>query len=243
MAQNLSQTPPELPEIDHFGEPLEWLIPIPIEDNGEPLVDVFAYSEQLRWMAKSPRFDFERFGTARESVAKMLANAQSLLPEGIFLTIVGAFRPFETQKAMYDIVWRETKEKYPHWEDEFVTKYVNVFSAPPIWDTPPPHTTGGAVDLFLSDKDGERLDMTSPFEMGWDSAPMNIEGLSETARRNRDLLSGVLCEAGLTNFAGEWWHWSYGEPGWALRGGHETAIYGAVPADQIPVWTPPKNSV
>lgn len=35
--------------------------------------------------------------------------------------------------------------------------------------------------------------------------------------------------SGLTNFRGEWWHWSYGEPGWALRGGHPTALYGAIP--------------
>ena len=47
-------------------------------------------------------------------------------------------------------------------------------------------------------------------------------------RRHRRILAGALSSAGLTNYAGEWWHWSYGEPGWAVRTGHPLAIYGAV---------------
>ena len=230
---------PELPEIDTFGEPLELLIPIPIHDNGEELVDVFEYAPEMRWLYESPRFNFPRYGLGRESVAQMLANAQSLLPAGLHLLVIGVFRPFATQKEMYDIVKAEQREKNPHWSEEFLTQYINVFSAPPIWDTPPPHTTGGAVDLGIVDKDGGRLDFTSPYEMGWESAPMMKEGLSEEARRNRDLLAGVLLESGLTNFRGEWWHWSYGEPGWALRGGHPHALYGAIPDDEIPAWSPP----
>ena len=230
---------PALPEIDTFGEPLELLIPIPIEDNGEALVDVFQYAPEMRWLYDSPRFDFPRYGLGRESVAQMLASAQSLLPSGLHLLVIGVFRPFTTQKAMYDIVMDEQREKNPHWSEEFLTQYVNVFSAPPIWDTPPPHTTGGAVDLGIVDKNGERLDFTSPYPMGWESAPMMKQGLSDEARKNRDLLAGVLLESGLTNFRGEWWHWSYGEPGWALRGDHRAALYGAIPDDEIPDWTPP----
>ncbi len=236
-----TQTTPVLPEIDTFGEPLELLIPIPIEDNGEELVDVFQYAPEMRWLYESPRFDFPRYGLGRESVARMLANAQSLLPSGLHLLVIGVFRPFATQKAMYDIVMAEQREKNPHWSEEFLTQYINVFSAPPIWDTPPPHTTGGAVDLGIVDKAGERLDFTSPYPMGWESAPMMKEGLSDEARKNRDLLAGVLLESGLTNFRGDWWHWSYGEPGWALRGNHPAALYGAIPDDEIPDWTaPPK---
>ncbi len=239
MSEHSATEPAELPIIDHFGEPLEWLIPIPIEDNGEPLVDVFEVCPELKWLEESPRFDFPRFGTARVSVANMLKTAQESLPKGLSLMIVGAFRPFETQKAMYDIVKAETQEKYPHWSEEFVVQYINVFSAPPIWDSPPPHTTGGAVDLGIVDAKGERLDFVSPFQMGWESAPTYVDGLSAEARKNRDLLIDVLTSSGLTNFRGEWWHWSFGEPGWALRGNHPAALYGAVPDDQIPDWTPP----
>ena len=230
---------PALPEIDDFGEPVSKLVLVPTRDNGEPLVDVFAVCPQLRWLHESPRFDFPRYGLGRLTLANQLAHAQSLLPDGLFLLVVGVFRPFATQKAMYDIVKEETRQKHPHWSEEFLTRYINVFSAPPIWDTPPPHTTGGAVDLGIVDESGERLDFTSPFEMGWESAPMRKEGLSLEARRNRLLLSDVLTRSGLTNFPGEWWHWSYGEPGWALRGGHPFALYGAIPDDEIPDWTAP----
>jgi D-alanyl-D-alanine dipeptidase len=193
----------------------------------------------MHWMHESPRFEFERFGLGRLSLAQMLAKAQSYLPANRSLIIVGVFRPFETQRAMYERVMAETKEKHPHWSHDYVIQYINVFAAPPVRETPPPHTTGGAVDLGIVDEHGERLDFVSPFEMGWESAPTFIEGLSPEARRNRDLLIDVLTAAGLTNFRGEWWHWSYGEPGWALRGGHRAALYGAVPDDQIPSWTPP----
>lgn len=228
------------PQINHYGEPVEELVKIPIEDNGEPLVDVFAVCPQLSWMEKGPRFDFPRSGLARESVARMLAHAQSLLPEGLRLHIVGAFRPFEIQQKMYHKARAELKEQHPDWDEEYLTEYINVFSAPPIRETPPPHTTGGAVDLGIVDASGERLDMISPFEMGWDSAPTALEGLSDTARANRDLLIDVLTQSGLTNFPGEWWHWSWGEPGWALRTGEPVALYGAVSEDEIPDWAPPQ---
>ncbi len=230
---------PALPIIDDFGEPLDKLIPIPTCDNQEPLVDVFAVCPQLRWLHESPRFDFPRYGLGRLTLANQLAHAQSLLPDGLYLLVIGVFRPFATQKLMYDIVKEETRKKNPHWSEEFLTNYINVFSAAPIRDTPPPHTTGGAVDLGIVDEAGERLDFVSPFEMGWESAPMKKAGLSAEARRNRLLLSEVLLASGLTNFPGEWWHWSYGEPGWALRGGHPFALYGAVPDDEIPDWTAP----
>jgi len=34
---------------------------------------------------------------------------------------------------------------------------------------------------------------------------------------------------GLTNYLGEWWHWSYGASGWALRVGAKTALYDRLP--------------
>jgi D-alanyl-D-alanine dipeptidase len=228
-----------LPQIDHYGEPVEELVKIPTIDNGEPLVDVFEVCPQLLWMEKSPRFDFPRSGLGRVTLAHMLKNAHELLPRGLRIQIVGVFRHFDIQKAMYEQARAELREQHPDWDEDFLISYLNVFSAPPIWDTPPPHTTGGAVDLTLTDEQGERIDMISPFEMGWASAPMDMPGLSDTARRNRDLMRGILLEVGLTNFPGEWWHWSYGEPGWALRGGHPHALYGAVPDDQIPDWQPP----
>ena len=235
----MSEKTVERPQIDHYGEPVEELVKIEIEDNGEPLVDIFQVCPELRWAEQSPRFDFPRSGLARLSVAHMLKQAQESLPHGLFLQIVGVFRPFEVQKQMYETARAELKKQHPDWDEDLLTEYINVFSAPPIWDTPPPHTTGGAVDLSIIDRKGERLDMVSPHEIGWDSAPMFVEGLGDEAIRNRALLRDVLEGAGLTNFPGEWWHWTWGEPGWALRTGRKVALYGAVPEDKVPPWSPP----
>lgn len=232
----------ERPVINHYGEPVEELVKIAIDDNGEPLVDIFEFCPDLIWAAKSPRWDFPRSGLARVSVANMLKHAQELLPRGLYLQIIGVFRPFEVQKLMYERAREELARQHPEWDDDLLTEYINVFSAPPIWDTPPPHTTGGAVDLNIVDEHGERLDFISPYEMGWGSAPTHIEGLTAEARRNRDLLIAVLTESGLTNFPGEWWHWSYGEPGWSLRTGRRVALYGAVPEADIPAWNPPPEN-
>jgi len=58
------------------------------------------------------------------------------------------------------------------------------------------------------------------------SAPTAMRGLSPQAQANRDLLCSTLEATGLTNYIGEWWHWSYGDSGWALRTGESHAIYG-----------------
>ncbi|HVF10513.1 MAG TPA: hypothetical protein VNA16_06910, partial [Abditibacteriaceae bacterium] len=73
----------ERPVIDHYGEPVEELVKIPIEDNGEPLVDIFVVCPDLKWAPKIPRFDFPRTGLARSGVAQMLKRAQELLPNGL----------------------------------------------------------------------------------------------------------------------------------------------------------------
>ena len=54
------------------------------------------------------------------------------------------------------------------------------------------------------------------------SAPGDTKGLSGEAQANRQLLFGALEKTGLTNYLGEWWHWSYGDSGWALRVGAKT---------------------
>ena len=57
------------------------------------------------------------------------------------------------------------------------------------------HGVSSLMDSWISlidvDANGERLDFVSPFEMGWESAPMMKTGLSPEARRNRDLLAEV----------------------------------------------------
>ena len=216
-----------------FGEPLTKLRAVLIEDNGEPLVDPRSLSKRIHFAEKHPRFeDMKRTPKVRKRVAEMLAEAAESLPPGIDLVIIEGFRPMSNQQFMYNEIKTEFARRHPEWNKSTLMRMTNTLSAPPDDPCPPPHITGGAVDLTLiKTSTNEWLDMTSPFEMDETSAPGDTKGLSEEARKNRDLLSDALEKTGLTNYLGEWWHWSYGDSGWALRVGAKNALYDRLPED------------
>ena len=136
---------------------------------------------------------------------------------------------------MYRAVEIKIRERYPHLEGEELRHMVETFTAPLSEEVPPPHSTGGAVDLALADLQGNPLDAITPYET-YDPAGFltAAQGLTEEAQRHRDILADALLAQGVTNYASEYWHWSYGDQGWAYRGGHPHALYSAVtPTD----WT------
>lgn len=210
-----------------FGEPLTKLRAVPIQDNGEPLVDPQRLSKRIHFAEKHPKFaDMARTPNVRRSVAEKLAQAADSLPDDIDLIIIEGFRPLVQQRFMYEQIKADFAQKHPEWNKATLHRIANTMSAPPDDPCPPPHTTGGAVDLgLIRVQDGEWLDMTSPFEMDETSAPADTKGLTEEAQANRRLLFGALEATGLTNYLGEWWHWSYGDSGWALRTGAKAALY------------------
>jgi D-alanyl-D-alanine dipeptidase len=213
----------------HAPESLRAQARVPIRDNGEPLVDFVGWSPRLRFAEHHPAYGFERVHLARRRVAEMLVQAAESLPPGLVLTVVEAWRSPAVQRQMYEATEREFREKHPDWSPAVLRRIVNRFSAPPDHRVPPPHITGGAVDLHLSTIEGEPLDVSSPYPpASRQSAAASIRGLTPTARRNRDLLINTLSAVGFTNYPAEWWHWEYGTVGWALRTGQPVAIYGRI---------------
>src|SRR5262249_10001852 len=136
---------------------------VPIRDNGEPLVDFVGLSPRLRFAEKHPAFDFARVHLVRERVAEMLATAAESLPEGLSLLIVEGWRGAAVQRQMYEATERQLRDQHPGWSPVMLRRMVNRYSAPPEARVPPPHCTGGAVDLGLTTAEGAPLDMTSPF--------------------------------------------------------------------------------
>jgi zinc D-Ala-D-Ala dipeptidase len=202
---------------------------VPIRDNGEPLVDFIGLSPRLRFAERHPVYDFARVHRARRRVAEMLAEAADRLPDGLELVVVEAWRSPAVQRQMYTATEREFREKHPEWSPALLRRMVNRFSAPPDHRVPPPHCTGGAVDVNITTAEGEPLDFTSPFPpTSRRSAATDLRGLSPTARANRDLLVATLTGVGFSKYPSEWWHWEYGTPGWALRTGQPAAIYGLI---------------
>jgi len=214
-----------------FGEPLTKLRAVPIADNGEPLVDPRTLSERIHFAEKHPKFpEMSRTPKVRKRVAEMLAEAADSLPEGIDLMIIEGFRPLAQQRFMYEALKADFAKQHPEWKTATLHRVTNTMSAPPDDPCPPPHSTGAAVDLSLIRVSSQEwLDMTSPFEMDETSAPGDVKGLTEEAQANRRTLFDALEKTGLTNYRGEWWHWSYGDSGWALRVGATNAVYDRLP--------------
>lgn len=211
------------------GEDQDELDAVEIFDNGEPLVDFLGLSSRLVLASQHPVFEFPRVHLLRKSVAEKLCEAAENLPAGLTFHIIEGYRPIEVQRAMFEHAMQEARKRFPNWSNEKLAIEAGRYSAPPDAITPPPHTTGAAFDITIVDENGEELDFISPFELlDVRGAAMNARGLSETAQKNRALLLRVLVAQGLTNYVDEWWHWSYGDNGWALRTNAPFAIYDAV---------------
>ena len=222
-----------------LAEPVSDLRRIPIRDNGEPLVDFLKLPKVL---LGQPRFDYRRETLLRKGVADRLALAAASLPNGYRLAVIEGWRPPYIQRRMYAMVWKRIKTANPDWSDIRIRRFVNRFTAPMNERVPPPHTTGGAMDVDLVDDDGKPYDVVTPFERrDVKCFALETPGLSETARTNRAILSGALSQAGITNYPSEYWHYSYGDQGWAYRGSQPAALYGAITPND---WTPdPKDDI
>lgn len=219
-----------------FGEPLSALRSVKIVDNGDPLVDLRDIYPHLPLRPGILPF-------LRATVAAMVNEAHRALPEGYTLSIRSCLRTLEMQRETRARITKDVVEKHPEWSTATLNRMLNRVIAPPDDISPPPHTTGGAVDVGIVGPDGQDLDFSAPLE-GWAAAPTYTPGLSETAKANRLLVVHAMEHAGLTNYAGEWWHWSYGDQGWALRVGSPTAHYGVIileDAENRKVPDPPKE--
>ncbi len=211
-------------------EPLAALNCIAIRENHEPLVEV-ANGESGILIRPDRRV------WLRETVGAMLRRAQESLPEGLHLYLLEGYRSLDRQRAIYDRFWAEWRERRPDWPLNILQRHVYRFVAPPHGKSPPGHCTGGAVDLSLIDEAGQELDFVSPCELKITNAPTWSEDVSATVRAHRELLIRVMEAQGFRNYPQEWWHYSFGDSGWAVRTGRRTCPYGAI--DPPPGYEPP----
>jgi D-alanyl-D-alanine dipeptidase len=111
---------------------------------------------------------------------------------GCRLKIFDAFRPHEAQQLLWD------------------TAPDRAYVADPAIGSN--HTRGTAIDLTLVDRDGRELDMGTGFdEMTSLSHHFNPE-VSAAAQANRQLLLGIMADAGFAHIPHEWWHYALPEP-------------------------------
>lgn len=202
----------------------ESLVPIPLEQFGvespHPYAKVGApYGE------RSPYY-------LRESVLKRLIQAQSQLQQSYpkwRIQIFDAYRPVEVQQFMVDYTFTETVQARGLNQDELteeqrqaILEQVYQIWAVPSFDsaTPPPHSTGAAVDVTLVNERGEPIDMGSPIdEMSARSHPDYFANSTDPAEQqyhvHRQLLRDVMLSASFLRHPNEWWHFSFGDQMWA----------------------------
>jgi len=193
---------------------------VPTEECGEPLVDLREACPDLVIIAV-PTF-------ARVSVARMLNCAQACLADGYRIRVSAALRTLEQQSRGYWRHYRRLEEQHPDWPRSILRRETNKFWHPPDTRAVPGHCTGGAVDVTLLEPSGEPADMTSADREGACTQATYSRYLTARARANREILIRVMAEVGFSNCYDEWWHWSYGDAGWAVRLGFPRAIYGLV---------------
>ncbi len=209
---------------------------IPIEDCGEPLVSI-----PLEKFAVQLPHPYEKLGAEyedkspyclRKGVLEALEMAQFLLNKsypGWKLKLYDAYRPIGVQQFMVDYTFDSLLKEYG-WEYYSISaqqrqklwEQVYQLWAAPITDpaTPPPHSTGAAVDLTLVDQTGKTLAMGGEIdELSPRSHPdyyANSRKLPEKQyHRYRQVLNQVMTNVGFLRHPEEWWHFSLGDQMWA----------------------------
>ncbi len=200
-------------------EPIRLLNLIREQENHEPLVNVGEVAPSLK-IYRSHVIPY-----VRKTVAEMVEAACQKLPDGYFLGLAEGWRPIERQQRIYDFMWQCALEAFPQRNHASLRRTVCRWVAPTDQVAPPGHCTGAAVDVWLINADREALDVTSPYDR-FQSSPTYTLGLTEEASKNRSILVDTMLSVGFSNCRDEWWHYSYGDAGWAVRMNESTCIYG-----------------
>ena len=226
---------------------------IKINECNEPLISIpksiFCLTPHPYMSLGAPYLTGSDPWVLRKSVLKRLLLAQQYLSEinpQLQLALFDAWRPISVQKFMFNYTIQETckakgvdiNDLSVNEEINDVIKEVGRFWAHPSSDplTPPPHSTGAAIDLTLADKSGNPLDMGGEIDfIGAKSRPDFYEKESlrmpyskyQVFHERRSLLFSVMEQAGFVQHPNEWWHFSYGDQLWSWLNKKGNAIYGA----------------
>jgi zinc D-Ala-D-Ala dipeptidase len=225
---------------------------IPIQASSEHLVELpadFARVEPHPYEKLGAPYGDQSPFSLRSGVLERLYQAQAQLQQlqpGWRLQIFDAYRPVAVQQFMVEYTFLQVLRDRG-WQPESITPaqrqealhQVHQFWAVPNLNplTPPPHSTGAAIDLTLVDATGQPVDMGGELdELSPRSYPDHYVGLPDEAAQhydaNRQLLNYCMSQAGFERHYHEWWHFSYGDQLWAwLKGRRDlgqkyTAIYG-----------------
>ena len=189
----------------------------------------------------------------RQTPANLLAVADRMLRVfGFGLRVYDAYRPIEVQGYL----WQRALSDVKLGPLDEMAREASRFRVPGLKpdgtvnkDFPPPHLTGGAVDLSIRHvSSGELVFMGAIFDENGDAARTEYfekklaegKGLSHSESEALDwrrVLYRLLTDLGFRNNPDKFWHWSWGDQEWAAMYGSPVAFYGEMhvpPFDQPP---------
>jgi D-alanyl-D-alanine dipeptidase len=214
---------------------------VPIVECGEELVPLSLAPERV--LVRPAYFCAGLQGAlpecyAREGVLDRLMHAASMLPDGVRMVVLDAWRSIGVQEILFEQCLAVLRGAHPDLGEQDLASLVRQFVASPSADraAPSPHLTGGALDLTLATVDGKLLEFGTPFDYpGPASYTRHLErkaaeeplySREREGLENRRLLYEVMIRAGFVNLHAEWWHFEYGTQRWALLTGADQARYG-----------------
>lgn len=209
---------------------------VPIEECGEPLVDVRAEGGLLVGPPPEHPDTAPDYGWVRRSVYEKLLAVQAGLPPGLRLRLYEGLRSLSMQRKLFDEEVQRVAADHPELSPQDVHERASLLIAPTVhWDGSvniPPHSTGAAVDVELVDAEGKVIDFGMEAK-DWVSVAAEYcetrnPDVHAAARANRLMLCAAMEAQGFVNYVREWWHYSYGDRYWAWMSGQPKAIYGPV---------------
>ena len=128
----------------------------------------------------------------KPAAKSLLRVHHKLEKQGLGLAIFDGYRPWTITKLFWDTVSEEQRK----------------FVANPAKGSK--HNRGCAVDLSIYDlKTGALLPMPSGYDEFTERASPNYTGGTAEETKNRELLRGLMENAGFTVNPNEWWHFDY----------------------------------
>ncbi len=202
----------------------ELLIPIPLDkfavETPHPYQKLGA-----DYQGKSPYY-------LRQSVLDSLIEAQNylqIIKSGWKIKIFDAYRPIQVQQFMvnhtFNLLLQEKGLKFEELSTEIkdnIWQEVYQFWAVPNHNpaTPPPHSTGAAIDVTLVNSEDKTINMGGAIdevsEISYPNYYQNSNNLIEQEYHNkRVLLDQIMGYVGFLRHPNEWWHFSLGDQLWA----------------------------
>ncbi len=199
----------------------------PIYDNGSPLVSLKKL--QLNLIYEPSLMKDYQYLVRVELVEKIKKISESLSQQGKTLVIRSAWRSFIHQQLVWEKNISMMKRKFPKKSIKEIHRITSYFVAQPNKST---HTTGGAIDALIQDNKTKKiLDFGTnkglEIKLSKKCYPHHPQ-ISEEAKENRKLLITLFEQEDFVCDIKEYWHFDYGNIGWAIEKRKDHAFYGVV---------------